>query len=163
MMMMVMMMIGDDGSRIFYHCPLYACLLQVKFVPMTWRNTREVATFMYKVFMTIITIITTHLHCDHHHHYDDHHHYYHQHHYDYHHHHHYHHHYYSGLKVIPQCVPLWRLLIKLETAVKGSMKARATGEMCRLKVPYTLTDLCLLAVLAVIVWISEVWCTVVWW
>jgi len=27
--------IGDDGSRIFYHCPLYACLLQVKSVPMT--------------------------------------------------------------------------------------------------------------------------------
>ena len=86
----------------------------------------------------IITIITTHLH--HNHHYDDddddQHHYYHQHHCD--------HHYYSGLKVIPQCVPLWRLLIKLETAVKGSMKARATGEMCRLKVPYTLTDLCLM-------------------
>eukprot|EP01038_Epipyxis_sp_PR26KG_P008362 gene8362-11314_t len=43
--------------------------------------------------------------------------------------------YTSGLKLCPNCVPLWCHLMQLEERVKGAVKARPTGEMARMKLP----------------------------
>jgi len=43
--------------------------------------------------------------------------------------------YLQGLKMCPNSVPLWGLLIRLEERVKGIVKARPTGELARMKLP----------------------------
>jgi pre-mRNA-processing factor 6 len=39
----------------------------------------------------------------------------------------------AGLKFLPNCVPLWLALIRLEERVKGPLRARPTAEMARTK------------------------------
>ncbi len=43
--------------------------------------------------------------------------------------------YLAGIQATPECVPLWRSLIRLEERVKGVIRARPTGEQARLRLP----------------------------